>query len=57
MPARAHANIAPPELKDQYLSLTEGEMLWLAIVLIVILPLLPLIIGPYLAWQRKRRYG
>ena len=57
MPARAHANIAPPELKDQYLTLTEGEMLWLAIVLIVILPLLPLIIGPYLAWQRKRRYG
>ena len=57
MPARAHANIAPPELKDQYLTLTEGEMLWLAIVLIIILPLLPLIIGPYLAWQRKRRYG
>ena len=57
MPARAHANIAPPELKDQYLTLTEGEMLWLAIVLIVILPLLPLIIGPYTTRSEERRVG
>ena len=57
LPDKAHGNIAPPELKDQYLTLPEAEQLPLAITLIVALPLAPLLIAPLLAWRRKRKYG
>ena len=57
LPDNAHGNIAPPELKDQYLNLPAGEQLPLATILIVVLPLLPLLVGVLLAWRRKRKYG
>ncbi|MDO4643891.1 MAG: Gldg family protein [Cardiobacteriaceae bacterium] len=57
MPLKAHGNIAPPELKDQYINLPEAEKLPLALTFIFIFPLLPLLIGPLFAWQRKRKYG
>ena len=57
LPDKAHGNIAPPELKDQYLTLPESEQLPLAITLIVALPLLPPITGLLLAWRRRRKYG
>ena len=57
LPDKAHGNIAPPELKDQYLTLPESEQLPLALTLIVALPLMPPVIGLLLAWRRKRKYG